>query len=109
MGRRKLPPLSVENAAAIILNAHERKNQEFVTDLSTWLERSQSRSRPTPYSDFLLKLELNVRFDLLDLELSGDLGFIRTRSHGTIVPRGQKPAGSEGNREIFAVEKISGA
>ena len=61
------------------------------------------------YTDFLSKLDFNVKFDLLELELSGDLGFIRTRSHGTIVPKGQKPTGGEGNREIFIVKKIRGA
>ena len=61
------------------------------------------------YSDFLSKLDFNVQFDLLELELRGDLGFIRTRSHGTIVPKGQKPTGSEGNREIFIVKKIAEA
>ena len=61
------------------------------------------------YADFLSKLDFNVQFDLLELEVSGDLGYIRTRSHGTIVPKGQKPAGSEGNREIFIVKKIQGA
>ena len=60
------------------------------------------------YADFLSKLDFNVQFDLLDLELSGDLGFIRTHSHGTIVPKGQTPTGSEGNREIFVVKKTSG-
>ena len=61
------------------------------------------------YADFLSKLEFNVQFDLLDLELDHDLGFIRTHSHGTIVPKGQTPTGSEGNREIFVVKKIAGA
>jgi uncharacterized protein (TIGR02246 family) len=61
------------------------------------------------YADFLSKLDFNVQFDLLEMELRDDLGFIRTRSHGTIVPKGQKPAGSEGNREIFIVKKIEGA
>ena len=61
------------------------------------------------YTDFLSKLDFNVQFDLLEQELSGDLGYIRTRSHGTIVPKGQKPAGSEGNREIFIVKRIQGA
>src|SRR6267378_2701406 len=60
----------------------------------------------TLYSDFLSKLDLNVQFYLLEIELKDDLGFIRTRSHGTIVPKGQKPAGSEGNRDIFIVKKI---
>ena len=61
------------------------------------------------YADFLSKLDFNVQFDLLEMELREDLGFIRTHSHGTIVPKGQKPAGSEGNREIFIVKKIQGA
>jgi len=61
------------------------------------------------YTDFLSKLDFNVQFDLLEIELRDDLGFIRTRSHGTIVPKGQKPTGSEGNREIFILRKIEGA
>jgi ketosteroid isomerase-like protein len=61
------------------------------------------------YADFLSRLDFNVQFDLLELELRDDLGFIRTHSHGTIVPKGQRPAGSEGNREIFIVKKIEGA
>jgi uncharacterized protein (TIGR02246 family) len=60
------------------------------------------------YADFLSKLDFNVRFDLLEMELGNDLGYIRTRSHGTIVPKGQKPTGSEGNREIFIVKKVQG-
>jgi ketosteroid isomerase-like protein len=40
------------------------------------------------YADFLSKLDFNVQFELLEMELSNDLGFIRTRSHGTIVPKG---------------------
>jgi len=60
------------------------------------------------YADFLSKLHFNVQFELLEMELSNDLGFIRTHSHGTIVPKGQKPTGSEGNREIFIVKKIQG-
>jgi uncharacterized protein (TIGR02246 family) len=61
------------------------------------------------YGDFLSKLDFNVQFDLLEMELSSDLGYIRTHSHGTIVPKGQKPTGSEGNREIFIVKRIQGA
>ena len=61
------------------------------------------------YSNFLSKLDFNVQFELLETELRDDLGFIRTRSSGTIVPKGQKPTGSEGNREIFIVKKIQGA
>ena len=60
------------------------------------------------YADFLSKLDFNVQFELLEMEMSNDLGFIRTRSHGTIVPKGQKPTGSESNREIFIVRKVQG-
>lgn len=61
------------------------------------------------YADFLSKLDFNVQFDLLEMELRDDLGFVRTHSHGTIVPKGQKPTGGEGNREIFIVKQIQGA
>ena len=60
------------------------------------------------YADFFSKLTFDVKFDIQEVELSGDLGFVRTRSHGTIVPKGQSPEGSEGNREIFVVKKIDG-
>lgn len=61
------------------------------------------------YSDFLSKLDFNVQFALLEIELGNDLGFIRTRSQGTIVPKGQKPTSSEGNREIFVIKKVQGS
>ncbi len=60
------------------------------------------------YADFFSKLDFDVQFDVQEIELSGDLGFVRTRSHGTIVPKGQNPEGSEGNREIFVLKKIAG-
>jgi uncharacterized protein (TIGR02246 family) len=60
------------------------------------------------YADFLSKLDFKVQFDLLEQELSGDLGYIRTRSHGSIVPKGEKPTDGEGNREIFILKKIQG-
>ncbi len=60
------------------------------------------------YADFFSKLDFDVQFDVQEIELSGDLGFVRTRSHGTIVPKGQNPEGSEGNREIFVVKKLGG-
>ena len=62
----------------------------------------------TLYADVFSKLDFNVKFDIQDIELSGDLGFVRTRSHGTIVPKGQNPEGSGGNREVFVVKKIDG-
>ncbi len=60
------------------------------------------------YADVFSKLDFDVQFDVQEIELDGDLGFVRTRSHGTIVPKGQNPEGSEGNREIFVVKKIDG-
>ncbi len=61
------------------------------------------------YADFLSKLDFNVAFEILEVELGDNLGFVRTRSHGTIVPKGQTPKGSDGNRELFVVKKIDGA
>jgi uncharacterized protein (TIGR02246 family) len=61
------------------------------------------------YSDFLSKLDFNVQFEWLEMELGSDLGFVRTRSHGIIVPKGKKSKDSEGNREIFIVKKIQGS
>ncbi len=62
----------------------------------------------TLYADVFSKLDFNVKFDIQDIELSGDLGFLRTRSHGTIVPKGQEPESGEGNREVFVLKKIDG-
>ena len=62
----------------------------------------------TLYADVFSKLDLNVKFEVQDIELSGDLGFVRTRSHDTIVPKGQEPEGGEGNREVFVLKKIGG-
>ena len=61
------------------------------------------------YADFLTNLDFNVEFEILEVELGDNLGFVRTRSSGTIVPKGQTPQSSEGNREIFVVKKIEGA
>ncbi len=60
------------------------------------------------YADVFSKLDFNVEFEIEDIELSGELGFLRTRSHGTIVPKGQDPQGGEGNREVFVLKKIDG-
>ncbi len=61
------------------------------------------------YADFLSKLDFDVEFEILEVELGDKLGFVRTRSTGSIVPKGQMPKGSEGNRELFVVKKIKGA
>lgn len=61
------------------------------------------------YTDFLSKLDFNVEFEILEMELGDNLGFVRTQSVGTIVPKGQTPGGKERNREVFIVKKIGGA
>jgi uncharacterized protein (TIGR02246 family) len=61
------------------------------------------------YADFLSKLDFNVKFKVLEVELGDNLGFVRTQSAGTITPKGQTPGGTEGNREVFVVKKIDGA
>ena len=50
------------------------------------------------YADFFSKMDFNVQFDVQEIELSGDLGFVHARSHGIIVPKGQSPESSEVNR-----------
>jgi len=61
------------------------------------------------YADFLSKLDFNVKFEILEVELGDNLGFVRTQSVGTIVPKGQTPKGTERNREVFVVKRIDGA
>lgn len=61
------------------------------------------------YAEFLSKLDFNVEFRVLEVELGDHLGFIRTQSVGTITPKGQVPTGTERNREVFVVKKIDGA
>ena len=60
------------------------------------------------YSGFLSSLDFDVQFEILEVELGEDLGFVRTKSRGTIVPKGQTPQASEGNREVFVVKKRDG-
>lgn len=61
------------------------------------------------YEDFLSKLDFDVEFEILEVELGEDIGFVRTKSRGTIVPKGQPPQEPEGNREVFVVKKFNGA
>jgi uncharacterized protein (TIGR02246 family) len=61
------------------------------------------------YKDFLSKLDFNVKFEVLEVELGNDLGFVRTGSHGTFVPKGQAPGESAPQgRELFIVKKHQG-
>ena len=60
------------------------------------------------YADLFSKRDYNIQFDIQEIELSGDLGFVRTRSRGTIAPKGQNPEGSQGNREVFVLKNIDG-
>jgi uncharacterized protein (TIGR02246 family) len=105
-----------------LLHAYQRGLNEANLDLvrSVYSDDAVVIGQPFPtaagikailslYGDFLSKLDFNVQFELLELDLSGDLGYVRTRSSGTIAPKGQKPLDSEGNREIFIVKKIQGA
>ena len=61
------------------------------------------------YANFFSQVDFDIKFDVLEIDLSGDLGFVRTRSRGTITPKGQEPEGTEGNREIFILKKMDGA
>jgi uncharacterized protein (TIGR02246 family) len=61
------------------------------------------------YAGFLSQLDFNVDFEILEVELGDTLGYVRTKSRGTIVPKGQTPNASEGNREVFVVKQVAGA
>ena len=104
-----------------LLTTYQRGLNEANVDLvrSVYAEDAVFIGQPFPtatgrekivalYADVFSKLDFNVQFDVQEIELSGDLGFVRTRSHGTIAPKGQNPEGGEGNREIFVVKKIDG-
>ena len=60
------------------------------------------------YAEAFSKMDFDVKFDIQEVELSDDLGFVRTQSRRSIVPKGQTPDDSEGNREIFIVKKVEG-
>ena len=59
-------------------------------------------------ADFLSKLDFNIQFEILEISLESDLGFVRTRSYGTVVPKGQPREGSANCREIFLVKRVDG-
>lgn len=59
------------------------------------------------YGDFLSKLDFNIRFEILEVTLNKDFGFIQTISTGTITPKGALAGNEEANREIFIVKKVS--
>ena len=60
------------------------------------------------YAGFLSELDFDIQFDILEIALTSEFGFVRTRSYGTIVPKGQAPEEGVGSREIFIVKKING-
>lgn len=106
----------------ILLQTYQRSLNEANVDLvkSVYADDAIFIGQPFPiatgrdeivslYADFLSKLDFDVEFEILEVELGDNLGFVRTRSTGTIVPKGQTPKGSEGNREVFVVKKINGA
>lgn len=106
----------------ILLQTYQRSLNEANLDLvkSVYADDAIFIGQPFPtatgrdeivslYANFLSQLDFNVAFEILEVELGDSLGFVRTRSSGTIVPKGQTPEGSEGNREIFVVKKIDGA
>ncbi len=61
------------------------------------------------YTNAFSNVDFDIQFDIKEIELDSDLGFVHTLSHGTIVPKGQTPPEDpEGNREIFVVKKVDG-
>ena len=106
----------------VLIEAYQKGLNEGKLDLirSVYADDAMFIGQPFPtatgvdsivelYGSFLSELDFDVKFDIEEIELEGGLGFVRTRSHGTIVPKGQKAEGAEGNREIFVVKKIDGS
>jgi uncharacterized protein (TIGR02246 family) len=60
------------------------------------------------YNAFLSQLDFKVQFEVTEVELGENIGYVQTRSSGSIVPKGQQADGAEGNREMFIVKKIDG-
>ncbi|GIU49292.1 hypothetical protein TUM4438_32580 [Shewanella sairae] len=60
------------------------------------------------YKAFLSQLNFKVQFEVTEVELGESIGYLQTRSYGSIVPKGQQADGEEGNREMFIVKKIDG-
>lgn len=60
------------------------------------------------YTDFLSKLDFNVNFEIKEIQLDQNIGFVRTKSTGSITPKGEQTLGRESNREIFVVKKTDG-
>jgi ketosteroid isomerase-like protein len=59
----------------------------------------------TLYKDFQSKLKFDVEFEVKELILDKEYGYMRTESYGSIVPVGQPKKDGEGNREIFILKK----
>ena len=104
-----------------LLMTYQRSLNEGDVDLvrSVYADDAVFMGQPVPtatgieeivalYADLFSKRDYNIQFDIQEIELSGELGFVRTRSRVTIVPKGQNPEGSGGNREVFVVKKIDG-
>ncbi|RKE57087.1 YybH family protein [Sphingobacterium detergens] len=60
------------------------------------------------YTNVFKAIQLNVKFDIEEINLSGDIAFVRTQSHGTqlIHATGQKT--EELNREFFLLKRENG-
>ncbi len=112
----------INQAIRSLLQTYQRSLNEANVDLvkSVYADDAVFIGQPFPtatgideiaalYADFLSKLDFDVEFEILEVELRDDLGFVRTQSIGTIVPKGQAPQGRERNREVFVVKKIDGA
>lgn len=105
-----------------LLQTYQRGLNEANVDLvkSVYAEDAVFIGQPFPtatgrdkvvalYADFLSKLDFNVEFEILEVELGDNLGFARTQSRGSIVPKGQKRSAGEGNREVFVLKKMNNA
>jgi uncharacterized protein (TIGR02246 family) len=60
------------------------------------------------YGAVFQAIQLNVTFTIDEIRVHGNVAFARTRSAGTTLIRATDNTVSEGNRELFVLEKQDG-
>ena len=60
------------------------------------------------FAEIFDELEFMIEFDIDNIELDHDLGFIQSRSRGKIVSKGDEADRVEDGREIFMIKRYEG-
>lgn len=62
----------------------------------------------TTYEGIFSNVVLDLKFNIDEIVLNGDYGFVRTTSSGTALNKATNESGPEENRELFVVQKVNG-